>query len=93
MNRHSLIKIEGQGSYVCRMNSQCVIIKTEPHSDFLTNKTIHEVYQIGSGKAKFTYIGPTEAELIVAEDIYEKMIDKNPKLAELAVKFDLDLCS
>ena len=94
MKKHTIIEIEGNNHYYCKIDSMNRIIVVDPHNDFLHMKLLKDVFDMFKDRAMFTVFDTDiDPDLIVGEDIYNHMVKKNPSIGKLTEIFDLEISS
>jgi hypothetical protein len=95
LKKHKIIEITSDSNtYYCRVDSFDRIIFVDPYNEFLNGKNLFELFNKYRDRVKFTmFDDDVDPDCIVAEDIYKKMLIKNPCLEFLTKKFNLEITS
>lgn len=94
MKKHKIIEIQGKRHYYVRLDSKNRFVVVDPPNDYLYLKTLREVFNKYRGRATFTMFDPdVDPDIYVAEDIYTRMLKRNPKLQILVDTFEIEIIS
>lgn len=94
MKRHKIIEIIGKKHYYVRIDSNNRMVIVDPHNDYLYMKDLRPVFNEFYSRALFLmFDDDVDPDVYVAEDIYARMLEKNPDLQKLADTFDTTIVS
>lgn len=93
MKQFTEIQISSDEKYYCIVSSDYVIIDCYPENEYFLYSDIRDLFKQHKEEYTFTLLQIVEPKILIAEDMYNYMVKKNPVLEDLKEDFKLKITS